>query len=198
MDKEQQLYLPPEQQLIIGAKVNRLCEVSVEEFDPETQVADAEEIVRALQPRMKPTNQANAELNMTHKSDYKIMAGETGFGQVNTNFDSTESINLKLGIEEYRIGGYVAKLRVFKSFSGLEFEHFWDRGLINEAFEQESVSHCIAFGSDYKISSIYRERSSRVKFFWIISKIFDHQLELYPEKGRVDHHQGGYSIDIRL
>lgn len=198
MDKEQQLYLPPNEQLIIGAKVNRLCEVSVEEFDPESQVRDAEEIIRALHPRMKPTNNSNLEVNMTHKGASKMMAGETGFGQVNTSFDSTEIKNFRVGIEEYRIGGYISTLQNYKTFSVLIFEHFWDRGVVGEVFEQKPMSHCISFESDYKVQTIYREWLSIDKLFWIISRITNHQLDLYPEKGKLHSYNSGISINIRV
>ena len=46
-------YLDPQEQLRIGALVNRLCEVSPGDFYESTQVPEASEIVKALDPKLE-------------------------------------------------------------------------------------------------------------------------------------------------
>lgn len=45
-------YLEPNEQMILAAKVNRMCEVDDEKFGPEN-LAEAEEVVRKLDSRIQ-------------------------------------------------------------------------------------------------------------------------------------------------
>lgn len=196
MDKEQQLYLPPQEQLIIASKVNRLCEVSVDEFDPKTQVKDAEEIVKALHPRMKAFDGPRIKFIKRSTSRSNVLAGETGLGQINTSFDSEELKVWRFGIEEYKIGGYVAKLR--SNPLTLEFEYFWSRGEINSAFLNNLPITFIFFREDYNILSIYREQNIANKIISVVSLLNTHRLELYPKNGAKTTRIVGVGVSIQI
>lgn len=52
-NEKEHKYLPPQEQLIIAAKIHRLCEMGVETFDPKIHIVDAQDIVKALDPKNK-------------------------------------------------------------------------------------------------------------------------------------------------
>ena len=137
-EREPEAYLPQQEQLIVAAKVNRLCEANPETFDPETQVQDAQDIINALSPRTKPHGKFSGGISYisTYKSEAK--AGATNSGNVNASFDETKIKKAEFGVEEYRIGNYVASKYTGRNTTLIIFENFWDRDMVNEAFEKNA------------------------------------------------------------
>jgi len=143
-------YLDPQEQLRIGALVNRLCEVSPGDFDESTQVPEASEIVKALDPKIEATkSRFTASVSHTSTSESSVMGGATDQGNVSTSFEETKKRGVRIGkILEYRIGMYVATRRDKKGKSNLYFQHFWDRGEIGEVFEREQPTTGITYRKD--------------------------------------------------
>lgn len=154
-EKDRNEYLPPQEQLIIAAKINRLCEATPETFDPEIQVQDAQDIVNALNSRLKPSDLISGTLSKTSSSHSVVRAGITNAGNVNASFDETKTKKIEFGVENYRIGNYVAIKYVKKNTSRISFEHFWDRGMVNIAFKKPPERTWINYDSEtLKISYI--------------------------------------------
>lgn len=142
MATEKDGYLPPEQQLILAAKVNRLCEVLPEDFDPVTQVADAKEIIRLLDPRLQIQRGMQFTFTTTGTSESSVFAGATNAGQVNTSIESETVRQARFNIKEYRIGGYVATKRLSRREATIRFADFWDPnadGIDQGVLEPETV-----------------------------------------------------------
>lgn len=135
MTGERDGYLEPQEQLVMAAKVNRLCETAIEDFDPETQVQDAQDIVNALDSRVLNSKSISGSASITRSSKSQVKAGATNAGQANVSFDETKRSEVRFGVQEYRVGFYVAKKYKDGKQSILEFEHFWDRGKVNETFK---------------------------------------------------------------
>src|SRR4051812_738361 len=126
MAAEQDGYLPPHEQMILAAKVNRICEVLPEDFDPETQVADAIEIVRLLNSRLYTQRGFQFIFSRFSKSESSIVAGTTSAGQIDYRFESESETTHKFNIKEYRIGGYVATKVIQGREATIILEDFWD------------------------------------------------------------------------
>lgn len=127
-------YLPPDEQLIIAAKVHRLYEINRDQFDPATHVADAKDVVRALAPRIKKTG-AYLKVDLKGEGRSSRLLGSTGQGNISVGLGG-EDTKFTLGqIDEYRIGGYVATkdrmlavgMRGAVIRPRLIFQPFWDR-----------------------------------------------------------------------
>lgn len=126
MATERDGYLPPQQQLILAAKVNRLCEVLPENFDPETQVEDASEIVRLLDARLQTQRGFQFTYIRSGKSESSVFAGATNAGQVNASVEAETVRQARFNIKEYKIGGYVAtKVHLWRDAT-IILEDFWD------------------------------------------------------------------------
>ena len=136
-ERETQEYLPPQEQLIIAAKIHRLHEATVETFNPEIHVVDAQDIVKALHPRIKPASKYSLRHYSNSSSTSQVRAGATSAGNVNASFKEQKTKKVELGIHEYRIGNYVAtKVPVTKDLNCINFEEFWNRGFVNRAFNK--------------------------------------------------------------
>lgn len=120
--------------MIVAAKVSRLCDANPDTFDPQTQVQDAQYIINALNPRMKSHGRFSGSFTSTSTSKSEVRAGATNAGNVSMSFNETKTKEFKFGVEEYRIGYYVAMKYVGRTSTQIVFEHFWDRGMADEAF----------------------------------------------------------------
>ncbi len=148
MSGERENYLEPQEQLLIAAKVNRVCELQSDEFDPSTHVQDAQDVVNALNSRVLASGRFKGSASYTRPSKSELRAGATSAGQVNASFDETKRSEVRFGVREYRIGFYVATKYNDKRQSSLIFEHFWDRGEVNEAFEDDQPQTEIVYKND--------------------------------------------------
>ena len=145
-ERETQGYLPsPQEQLIIAAKIHRLHEATVETFNPEIHVVDAQDIVKALHPRIKPASKYSLRHYSKSSSTSQVRAGATSAGNVNASFKEQKTKKVEFGVHEYRIGNHVATRSVQKHCNYIRFEEFWDRGSINEAFGKTSEGTLIAY-----------------------------------------------------
>ena len=144
-ERETQEYLPPQEQLIIAAKIHRLHEATVETFNPEIHVVDAQDIVKALHPRIKPASKYSLRHYSNSSSTSQVRAGATSAGNVNASFKEQKTKKVEFGVHEYRIGNYVATRSVQKHCNYIRFEEFWDRGSINEAFDKTSEGTLIVY-----------------------------------------------------
>src|SRR3990167_3909828 len=150
MERETIEYLDPQEQLRVAALVNRLCETTPEDFDEQIHIQDAQEIVKSLDPKIKPTK-SNFSFSASHTStsESSVMSGATDQGNVSTSFEETKKREVRIGkILDYRIGMYVAIRRDKKDRSNLYFQHFWDRGEISDAFEKEEPTTEIMYRKD--------------------------------------------------
>jgi hypothetical protein len=160
MGRETVEYLDPQEQLRVAAFVNRFCEAMPEDFDEQIHVQDAQEIVRALDPKIKPTkSKFSFFASHTSKSESSVFSGVTDHGNISTSFEETKTRKVSLGkILEYRIGMYVATKRSKRNKSTLYFEYFWDRGEINEAFERKQPITTVTYAEDsLEIASIDKQ-----------------------------------------
>ena len=145
-ERETQQYLPPQEQLIIAAKIHGLCEATAETFNPEIHVADAQHIVNALDPRIKQGSNHTVRYYSSSSSTSQVRSGATNAGNVNASFKEQKTKKVELGIHEYRIGNYVAtKSSVTKDLNSISFEEFWDRGFVNRAFIKEPEKTTIIY-----------------------------------------------------
>lgn len=144
-EEETQDYLPPQEQLIISAKIHNLCEVTAETFDPEIHVAEAQEIIRALDPRIKPESERSFGYYSNSSSLSQVRAGSTNAGNVNASFEEQKSKKVEFGVHEYKIGNYIATKHVHKKFNFIHLEEFWDRGSVNQVFDKTPQSTIILY-----------------------------------------------------
>lgn len=146
MERETIEYLNPQEQLKVAAMVNRLCEISPEDFDATMHLEDAREIVKALDPKI---GQASPRLSMAitlPSSESSQITGTTEHGDVSMPAGENEPKEMRIGkLHEYRIGMYVATRRDNRDVSSLTFEHFWDRGEINEALDNDGPETSITY-----------------------------------------------------
>lgn len=142
---ERKAYLDPKEQLMISLKVNRLCQTDSKTFQPTTQVPDAQEIVKALDSRIKPSGRIGLDLLFTFTGFSEELVGATNAGDVKGRFEKEETEEIKLGVEEYRIGNYVANKTRDRKNSIMTFQHFWDWGAGNEDFEKGSKHTLIKY-----------------------------------------------------
>lgn len=145
---ERQLYLPPDQQLLIGARVNRLCELEPDKFDPAFHLDEVRSIIEALDPRMEESSITQFTLVEKHKSDSTVATGATDHGNISTSFHSDQTKELRIGVKEYRIGAYVATKQTNRDSTFLIFEHFWDRREIDEIFERQKKQTEIGYDKE--------------------------------------------------
>lgn len=128
-----QAYLPSSEQLIIAAKVNRICELEPEDPAPFPLVTDAQDIVRSLHPRIESSG-VNVSVESTGRNRFQTFAGATEHGNATSAFDNTQTKKLQIGVREYRIGQFVATRHQGLRFSSIDFESFFDRGAVNQVF----------------------------------------------------------------
>src|SRR3990167_2727792 len=114
MERRTVEYLDPQEQLRVAALINRLCEVSPEEFDVPAQVEDAREIVKALDSKVESTKSRHrASASYTSTSDSSVISGATDQGNVSSTFKETKKREVQIiKIPEYKIGKYVAMKRI--------------------------------------------------------------------------------------
>lgn len=144
-ERESEAYLPPQEQLIVAAKVNRLCEADSETFDPKTQVQDAQDIVNALNSRMKPHGRFSGRISFPSRPTSEVRAGATNAGNLNVSVDEPKAKEFKFGIEEYRIGNYVAMKHTGEPNMEIVFEHFRDRAMANKTLRKSPKDTRIAY-----------------------------------------------------
>ena len=147
-------YLAPRDQLLIGALVNRLCGIKEEDFNQNIHPQIAQDIVNALDSRVKITKSHWTANISTPKSS--TVTGTTEHGTVNVSSEEEQKNIFELGeVFEYRIGTYVVRKYSGNTSSSLEFEHFWDRGEVNDAFEIKPQKMNISYNKlTLKISDI--------------------------------------------
>lgn len=146
-ERESDGYLPPQEQLLIAAKVNRLCDATVATFDPETQVADAQDIVNALNPRIKPSGRVGGKATITSSSTSEVREGATNAGNISVSFKDRKTKKFEFGVNRYRIGNYIVRKIRWGRITGITFEHFWDRGMTDEAFQEDRQNTRIDYDS---------------------------------------------------
>lgn len=128
-NKDKSPYLESKRQLVIAAKVNRICVAEPGDFD-EDLVQDAREVVEALDPRVKISSKFS--LTGTFTSPGRSIKGATEHGEASASTGKTER-RFQFGLEEYRIGGYIATKSKSRRLSTLTFESFFGRGFANTA-----------------------------------------------------------------
>ncbi len=153
-ENDNNAYLPPQEQMIIAAKVNRLCETEKANFEI-SQIDDAAEIIKAPAPRTKIRGSVSATFSYTSRGKSDVKMGATNAGNVNASFDETKVYKKEFGVEEYRIGNYVATRFRGKKDESLTFEFWRDRGEINTVFNKYPDRTSISFDpKTYNISEI--------------------------------------------
>lgn len=103
-ERETRHNLSPEQQLLIAAKVSRLSQVTHGTFDELTHVADAQDIIRALDPIIKPMDRKSRQGYGVSYSDSRIRAGATNAGNINASISEKKTKEYSHGIDSYTIG----------------------------------------------------------------------------------------------
>lgn len=118
--------IDPIEQLSLASKINALCDVE-QVFNPQTQVEDAQQIVRALARRIEPGEAAITVIARPGKN--KSIRGATEQGEVNVSTQQDQNKIWKSGkVDEYKIGAYVVTQKnVRGKRAKMSFEHFWGR-----------------------------------------------------------------------
>lgn len=154
-NKEQPTYLEPNKQLLIAAKVNRICAAGAEDFD-EQLIEDAQEVVYALASRIKPSSATRlyGELNTPGTS----IKGETDRGEFSfSNGENKKSFMLIGRVDEYRIGSYIAQKFAKGKLSELWFKDFFGAGGADMALENYKPATQITYQQeDLSLVSIER------------------------------------------
>ncbi len=159
-------YLEPNEQMILAAKVNRLCEVDDEKFGPEN-LAEAEEIVRKLDSRIQRSGMS-IRIHNRSKGKSTVSRGATPQGEINASFDDEKTSKTIIGkVNEYRIGGYVVEKSRFRRTNCLRLEPFFGRGETNEALEKNDGYTCIFYDDGLVIKKISRHYPVRRNFLGV-------------------------------
>ncbi len=140
-------YLPPRDQYATALKVNRLCDTDPKTFNPETHVADAQAIINALHSKIKSKRRFKTSILYNSSSSSNI-CGATDAGNFNIGFKEKKTKKIEFGVKEYRIGNYVAYKYIGRDTTEIIFEHFWDRGMTNEAFEKDPHLTALKYDND--------------------------------------------------
>ena len=159
-------YLEPNEQMILAAKVNRLCEVEDEKFGPEN-LAEAEEIVKKLDSRIQ---RSGMSMRIRSRSEGKstVSRGATDQGEMNASFDDEKTSEATIGkVNEYRIGGYVVVKSRFRRTNHLRFEPFFGRGETNEGLEKNDGYTVIFYDDSLAIKKISRHYPFRRNFLGV-------------------------------
>jgi hypothetical protein len=171
-------YLPPRDQYATSLKINRLCDsIDKNTFNPAAQIADAQAIVDALHSKIKPRSKVSVGGGISYPSSGDIR-GATDIGEVRMSTEERKIKKVQLGINEYRIGEYVATKYEEKDRATMVFEHFWDRGAVNEIFEAYAKRTVIEYDNESlkirEISFLTPLRKS-VKFLFISLNMITYQ-----------------------
>ncbi len=127
--------LSPNEQLIIGAKVNRICGLAPVEFNSEEHLADVEHIVNALDPLLISSHEYRLMTSNVGQSQNSMM-GQTEHGQVRIPNQNQTNEATSLGSNDFRVGLFVVNKLVLPDYSSLTFEHFWDRSNLHLRLNQ--------------------------------------------------------------
>jgi hypothetical protein len=168
-------YLNPSEQLVIAAKVNRLCEINPEDFKAPLALPVAYDIIAALDPLVKPSTRFPKA--MRKKAERTIVrAGHTEQGDIHTSFAVEPEQQHPTGYNEYRIGGQVITKTVCKHCGDLtmSFEPFWGRGATSEGLEEFPTSTRVKYepGEHLYIVEIYLAQTAVMT-----SRLFGEYLE---------------------
>jgi len=125
--------LSPEQQLLIAAKVSRLSQVTPETFDEQIHIADAQDLVRALDPIIKPTDRKSRQGYGVSYSNSRIRAGATNAGNINASISEKKTKEYSHGVNIYRIGrSNVTKFVNYKNTTNITLENWTHEELGNK------------------------------------------------------------------
>lgn len=143
MGKEQanKDYLPPKDQLIIAAKVNRICEAEPSQVN-EDLINNMQAVVNALEPRVNYSSNFTFEGSITTQGD--SFTGETEHGEFSAQGGERER-KFKKGVEKYRIGNYIAFKYKVRDHDDLVFSPFFGAGGANLALGHHPVRTCIGY-----------------------------------------------------
>lgn len=113
--------LTPEERASLRDKVNEICEISPQEFDPALHLSYAQEIVRTL----------DSTLDATYSFQFM--------------YTTPDRRTIEFGFSEERVGYYVAE--IFQRIWGrreLVLDYFWDRGR-RELYERSWIETVIGY-----------------------------------------------------
>ncbi len=157
-------YLEPNEQMLLAAKVNRVCEVKDEEFGPEN-LAEAQEIVSKLDSRIQRSSMS-LRIGSKSKGESTVSQGATPQGEMNVSFDDEKKSEIRIGkVDEYRIGGYIVVKPHYGRTNALRFDHFFGRGETNEALEKNDGYTVIFYDGRLEVKTISRKYPVRRNFF---------------------------------
>ncbi len=152
-------YLNPNKQLVIAAKVNRLCEIDPENFKAPLALPAVYEIIVALDPLVKPSTRFPKATGRKKAERTIVRAGHTEQGDIHTSFDIEPEEQHPAGYNEYRIGGQVVTKTVCDHCGDatMSFEPFWGRGATSEGLEEFPTSTRVKYepGEHLYIVDIY-------------------------------------------
>lgn len=161
-EQEHKGYLAPKDQFVIAAKVNRICEAEASQVD-ENLVGDMEAVVNALEPRVKYTSNVSFKGSVTTPGD--TFTGETEHGEFSAQ-KGKKKREFKKGIEEYRIGNYIAlKFKGIKH-EDLVFEPFFGAGGANLALGEKPVRTSIKYhmySDRFELVSLFKSEPQSVR-----------------------------------
>jgi len=174
-------YLEPNEQMILAAKVNRLCEVEDEEFGPENLI-EAQEIVRKLDSRIQRSGMS-LRISSKSKGESTVSQGATPQGEMNVSFDDEKKSEVRIGkVDEYRIGGYVVVKSRSRRINCLRFDHFFGRGETNEVLERMDGYTAIFYDDSLAIKKISRNYPIRRNF--LVALVTTYAPKVLWEQGK--------------
>lgn len=132
-NKEELAYLEPKKQLLIAAKVNRICAAEAEDFDYKL-IEDAQEVVYALASRIKPSSDVRIFVKIATPGT--STKGETDHGEFSfSSGEKRKNLTLIGRVDKYRIGNYIAQKFTKGKLSKLSFKDFFGAGGTDMALE---------------------------------------------------------------
>lgn len=171
-DKEQPTYLEPKEQLLIAAKVNRICKAEAEDFD-EKLIEDAQEVIYSLASRIKPSSTLTTGIGLTTSG--KNIKGETDHGEFSfSSGKRTRNFELTGRVDKYRIGNYVAQKFTAKKLDGIWFKDFFGAGSANQALRNYKPTTQITYQrGDLSLISVDRLNLKVTRLGFIIITLYD-------------------------
>ncbi len=159
-------YLPPDEQFLLASKVNRISELRPGDPAPFPLVTWAQDVVKALDPKLKPTGMREIIrrvgspeiLNFAKRFRFgKRFQGATEFGSIRiAENDSEYRLSSRDYDDEYRIGGYVASKYVHGSHTHLILEPFFGRTARYKHGTLQDMNVIIYRNSDLAIIGVVR------------------------------------------
>ncbi len=166
-----EVYIPKEPQgrLLLAQKVDLICNLEPDSFNPEVHIADLRYIVNSIHPNLNNSSLFTAEARWEGRRDAPSQ-GDTGLGLFPLTNNETNVESVKLGHEDlFRIGAYI--VTKFPTFRGkktpqrayrIRFEHFFGRGEVNERLAKAVLPTEIIYLANEQLDPVWLRKKRKI------------------------------------